>query len=52
MKLLKTSSPISVMADDFEILTENGRWTDEDGEFSAEQFQSMMRGELQRFCQV
>ena len=45
------SSPMSVMADDFEILTENGKLVDESGEFSAVQFQSMMRGELKRFCQ-
>ena len=48
VRLLKTRTPIALLPDDFEILTEGGKLTDEEGEFSATQFQRMMRGELKR----
>ena len=51
IKLVKTPRPVQLMLDDFEVLTEEGKWLDEAGEFNEVQFQSMMRGELHRYCQ-
>ena len=48
VRLLKTRTPIALLPDDFEILTKGGKLTDEEGEFSATQFQRMMRGEWKR----
>ncbi|EKX48820.1 hypothetical protein GUITHDRAFT_105446 [Guillardia theta CCMP2712] len=48
---LPTASPVHLNKDDFDIITEQGALCNEDGEFSAQQFQHMMRGEMKNFAQ-
>ena len=51
LPFLKTKVPISLLVDDFEILTDGGKLTNEEGEFDAQQFQKIMHGELHRYTQ-
>eukprot|EP00960_Hanusia_phi_P024373 717993-Hanusia_phi.AAC.5 len=51
LKQLPTSSPIHILQDDFEFLTEGGRYCNSIGEFSREQFQEIMKEELRRYAQ-
>eukprot|EP00960_Hanusia_phi_P006656 190222-Hanusia_phi.AAC.8 len=50
LKQLPTSSPIHLLQDDFEFLTEGGRHCNSNGEFSKEQFQEIMKEELRRYA--
>ena len=51
LKKLPTSSPIHILEDDFEVLTENGRLCNARREFGSDQFQEIMREELKRYSQ-
>ena len=51
VKKLPTAIPIHVMKDDWDVITQDGAFCNELGEFSCDQFQQVMRGELQRFAQ-
>eukprot|EP00960_Hanusia_phi_P000654 16901-Hanusia_phi.AAC.3 len=51
LKKLPTAAPIHIQEDDFELLSEGGRLCNSEGEFSAEQFQDMMREEIRRYAQ-
>ena len=51
LKRLPTSSPIHLQDDDFDLLTEGGKLCNSQGEFSADQFQAMMREEIRRYAQ-
>eukprot|EP00960_Hanusia_phi_P068461 766852-Hanusia_phi.AAC.3 len=44
LKMLPTAKPIHIIKDDFDLITNGGEYCNEDGEFSAEQFQQVMRG--------
>ena len=49
IKTLPGSSRIHVTRDDFEMITENGRYLNSNGKCDRGQFQKMMRGELRRY---
>ncbi|EKX43249.1 hypothetical protein GUITHDRAFT_110665 [Guillardia theta CCMP2712] len=51
IKTLPLKRAIQLTEDDFDIITENGRFLNEEREFGREQFQLMMKGELNRFAQ-
>eukprot|EP00960_Hanusia_phi_P058911 764013-Hanusia_phi.AAC.1 len=51
LKKLPTSSPIHLLEDDYEILTENGKLCNTQKEFGSDQFQEIMREELKRYSQ-
>ncbi|EKX31615.1 hypothetical protein GUITHDRAFT_122197 [Guillardia theta CCMP2712] len=51
LKQLPLPTPIHLTLDDYDIITEGGNLCKEDGEFDADQFQSMMKGELKRYAQ-
>ena len=42
-------SSVHITREDFEIITENGKYLNQTGEFDSDQFQAMMRGELWRY---
>jgi hypothetical protein len=49
IKTLPGCHNVHVTLDDFELITEHGRWLTEEGEFGKDQFRSMMNGELRRY---
>eukprot|EP00960_Hanusia_phi_P034400 751040-Hanusia_phi.AAC.1 len=51
IKTLPLKRAIQLTEDDFDIVTENGRFLNKEREFGREQFQLMMKGELHRFAQ-
>lgn len=51
IKELPTATPINLLKDDFDLITEGGQLLNEEGEFNGQQFEMMMRGELIRYAQ-
>ena len=49
LQLLPGTAKIHMTADDFEIITENGKHLGEEGDFNKDQFHGMMNTELNRF---